>query len=412
MKIIANVNPFYLISGLYLAGGGLFLLLMALGNLQAIPPVPGVTWLRIHIVTIGAVTQALFGAVPALAAARLGVEGQPAGAAWRQWSLVNVGLVMLLIGMPASPRHIFMSVAGATLIFLAVLSLVNNLYGMARRSPEGAGNGTRFYLTAPVFLLLGITLAVSMLLGWPAPGGYAGTREAHIHANIWGFTSLAAAGLLLDLMPALTGKPLARPGWVSTTYWLMTVGAALLVAGPWLKSTPIMMAGMLPFLIATVLLLWNVNLSRDRNGPMPVRAIQLLAPYIWVFAPILAAPVMHLMPGTLPTAAVETAALQGLAFGWALQLIVTLLPVLLGGLARRDQAGLSLGGKIPDAPLLGVFALTAGPALIWAGNLSGMDAVIGAGYALIALGLLPALAQVWRFATAPGAPEAGAGNGA
>lgn len=409
LKMMANLNPFYLMSALYIGGAGAFLLLMGLGNVHAIPQLPGATWLRIHIVTIGAVTQALFGAVPALAAARFGVEGQPAGAAWRQWSLLNLGFFLLLIAMPAQPRHLFMAVSGATLVFLAVLSLVNNLYGMARRSPRGTTNGARFYLTAPAFFLVGITLAVSILLAWPAPGGYTGTREAHIHANTWGFLSLTMAGLLLDLMPVLSGRPLAQPGWVPATYWLMTAGAALLVAGPWLKMTPVMMAGMVPFMIGVILLLVNTARTRDPHGPMSVRATHLLVSYIWFFAPIVAAPALLLAPNLVPAAAVESSALQGLAFGWALQLLAAALPVLLAGPARRGSAGLNLAQSVPDAPPFGLFALNAGPALIWAGNLlsqspSAGNALIAAGYVLIAVGLLPALAQVWRFAT--GAPDA------
>lgn len=414
--MLTYVSPFYLMSGLYATGAVAFLLLTALAGLQVIPSLPGVTWLRIHIVTIGAVTQALFGALPALAAARLGGEGQPATAAWRQWVLLNVGFFLLLIGMPAQPRHLFLTVTGATLVFLAVLSLVNGLYGMARRSPHGAGAtaGTRFYLTAPVFLLAGITLAVSMLLGWPAPGGWAGTREAHIHANNWGFLSLAAAGILLDLTPVLTGRPLARPDRVSAIYWLITVGAILLVAGPWLDVRPVMLAGMVPFLIGVVLLLVNVAHSRDPRGPMPVRARHLLASYIWVFAPIVAAPALHMLPGLVSTAAVETAALQGLTYGWGLQLAVAALPVLVGGI-RREPEGPGAGRALPDAPAFGLFAVNGGMAAVWAGNIlsagaggtAAGGAVPAAGYALIAAGLLPALVQLWRFATAPGAPEGG-----
>lgn len=416
--MLTYVSPFYLMSGLYVTGAVAFLLLMALAGLQVIPSLPGVTWLRIHIVTIGAVTQALFGALPALAAARLGGEGQPAGAAWKQWSLLNVGFILLLVGMPAQPRHIFLAVTGATLVFLAVLSLVNSLYGMARRSPRGAGAGagTRFYLTAPIFFLVGITLAVSMLLGWPAPGGWAGTREAHIHANNWGFLSLAAAGILIDLTPVLTGRPLARPGWVSASYWLITIGAVLLVAGPWLDVMPVMLAGMVPFLIGVILLLVNVARSRDPRGPMPVRATHLLASYIWVFAPIVAAPALHLVPGLLPIAAAETAALQGLAYGWGLQLAIAALPVLVAGI-RYGPGGTAARPVLPDAPAFGVFAINGGMAAVWAGNIvsSGAGgaaaggAVLATGYALIAAGLLPALGQLWRLAT--GAPGARAGDG-
>ncbi len=289
------------------------------------------------------------------------------------------------------PWHILTAAAGAALVFTAVASLVGNLYAAARRSPQGISPGTRFYLSAPIFLLLGIGLAVGLLLGLPAPGGVAGIREAHIHANLWGFVALTAAGILLDLLPVLTGRPLARPGWVPAIYWLTTAGAALLVAGPLLEAAPVMMAGMIPFAVGNVLLLCNLPWKRGQDGPMPVRVAHIKAAYIWAFAPIVLAPVLHLSPVFLPFSAIEKAALQGLVFGWALQLAVAVLPV--------------LAGSSRDASRFDLLAMNAGPGALWAGSILSDfvpwgGRVVSIGFALIAATVLTALVEMWKLLTA------------
>jgi len=50
---------------------------------------------------------------------------------------------------------------------------------------------------------MGITYAYGLFAHvWQVPGGWLGLREAHVHANAWGFLGLAAIGTLYDLPPA------------------------------------------------------------------------------------------------------------------------------------------------------------------------------------------------------------------
>lgn len=389
-------NPYYVTTALYMVGAVAAYLLLILGNQGLMKPLEGMAWLRIHIVTLGVVTQAIFGFLPSLAAARLGTDGQSVAVTWRQWAALNGGILLLLLGMPQ--RHSTVAVLGAILILLSSLCLAGHLLAMVRRAPAGVKAGTRFFLTAPLFLLTGVLLAVMLLLGWYGPGGYGGGREAHIHANIWGFFSLAAAGALVELMPVLAGRPLHRAGSVPLIHGLMTLGGVLLVVGPWFKATPVMLAGMLPFLIATVLLLRSLAGTLDGKGPLPNRARHALLGYLWVFAPIVSAPVLHLFPSLVPVGPVEAAALQGLVFGWGLQWVVALLPVLAAGWVAGWQRGVS---GVADAPSGSLLAMNLGPMAIWVGQVAPPSAgwgtlVLSAGYALLAAALLVAIGQIWQ----------------
>jgi len=56
---------------------------------------------------------------------------------------------------------------------------------------------------------MGITYAYGLFAHvWQVPGGWLGLREAHVHANAWGFLGLAAIGTLYDLFPRLLGTDL------------------------------------------------------------------------------------------------------------------------------------------------------------------------------------------------------------
>src|SRR5690606_19019145 len=82
--------------------------------------------------------------------------------------------------------------------------------------------------------------------------------EVHIHANNWGFMALLFAGLLVDLYPSFAGRSLAWPRSITPIFWAMTLGALLLVLGPWFQSNLFSVPGLILHLSATIWLLLNV----------------------------------------------------------------------------------------------------------------------------------------------------------
>ena len=66
------------------------------------------------------------------------------------------------------------------------------------------------------YLLVGIIIGTGLFLNWSEALYIKVPLEAHIHANSWGFMSLVFAGLLVDFVPMITGRPLGTTKNVST----------------------------------------------------------------------------------------------------------------------------------------------------------------------------------------------------
>ncbi len=395
------LNPFYWMAGLYACAGLLAAALTGLGTLPGAAGSLGLSWLRVHLITVGVVTQIVFGTLPGVLARRLGVPQGPGHRRGLEWLLLNLGFALLLVGKPAGDR--LWATLGAVLVLAAVAVLLQGLLQTWRRSGQPTGPGLRLYLTAPWFLLTGITLAVALFWNWPAPGGRDGILEAHIHANVWGFVSLMFAGTLLNWFPHLVGRPLAAPGWAGPTYWLLTVGAAILVAAPWLGIMPLMVGGLLPFAAGTLALVVNLLLTARAAGRWPPAAAHILLAYGWVFAPALFAPLLLLAGGTMDPARVQVVAVQGLINGWVLGVAMGAAPAVLGGHGPAAEAA---AGPAPEpvpaagpGSWLSVWALNLGVALIWVGILVSPAVqawCTGAGYAAITMAWVPFVRAVWR----------------
>lgn len=233
------MNPYLITSVLFLILAGFAALDSALTSFQILPWFNGLRWLRVHLITLGALTEALFGVLPMLTAKRADLKGfQPR---WDIWLLLTVGLLTLLVGIPL--MNYVLVVTGGTLIFIATLLLINLLRRMDPfMSVPGkqAGSGRPYYLAGLGYLLLGVFLGSGLWFGWGEALAVANPLEVHIHTNIWGFMSLVFAGLIVDLYPQWTGRALAWPGSVRPIFWMMTFGALAAVLGPWLAVTPLM----------------------------------------------------------------------------------------------------------------------------------------------------------------------------
>lgn len=386
-------NPFRMMTALFLTAGLFFAVLRGLGSLPAVSGPANLNWIRVHLITIGTVTQMIFATLPGLVARRLGTPDRAPAEAWLQWGLVNGGFLLIIAGIVGVDP--WTAALGASLLFSAVWRLLGGVLAAFRASGLRWRKTMRFYATAPVFLLVGITLAVSLVFGWPAPGGRPGTLEAHVHANVWGFLSLVVAGTLLDFFPGAAGAPLARPGWAPRIYWLLTAGCAGLVAGPWLGLHPLTVGGMVAYMTGTAILVINLVLTLTGRRRASPAALHIVLAYTWMFVPTFFAPFILFAPHLVRVPAVEAAALQGLVNGWILGVVMGALPLVL----RRER-------DLPPAPgsWHSVATLNAGVALIWltavVANSTAVTALMISGYALIAMAWIPLLRRTWAAVTA------------
>lgn len=397
-----RVNPFWLMTALYLAAGLVFALWRGLSEVPGASAPSNINWLRVHMVTIGTVVQMIFATLPGLAARKFTMEQRSTAETWLQWALVNVGFLLITAGIVGVDN--WTATAGATLVFIAVWRLWTGLIAAWRRAGHPWRESFRFYATAPVFFLTGITMAVTLLFNWFGPGGRAGTFEAHVHANVWGFVAMLVAGVLFDLFPAVTGVPMARPGWIRPIYWLLTVGGTGLVVGPWFGWLVATVGGLAVYVAGTVMLITLLILTLLQRRRAPVGAWHLVSSYAWMVVPAFFAPFIVLAPHLVRAAAIETAATQGLINGWLVGTLMGAIPVVMHSRTGEPDRPLFA----PDSPAPSAWwplgLLNAGVALIWGTVLTHSEAVaIGltaAGYLLIGIAWIPLLRSVWRHATA------------
>ena len=377
MRILRN--PFYLMAGIYLTLDVLALAAMALVVADIIAPVPGLVWLRIHLLTIGVVVQVILGTLPGHIASRLGASPPGRIMSVFLWTLVNICFALLLYSMPQGLSDLAAGAAAG--IFVAVVLMLVSIHRRGACPPVGARAGMAFFIAGSVFFLIGIFMAVSMLLHWSAPGGYFGQIEGHVHANVWGFLALVVAGFLLERIPTALGQPLRWRRLVAPTTLLLILGALGLVAGPWLAIMALTMGGIAIYLIGTALLVINLAGTALAARHWTANIAHLLIAYLWMAVPAAVAPIILTLTGKLPSGAVEAAAVSGLIAGWVLQIALGALPMRLREIRKRTTGWNGSWGSVA--------LLNLGVLLIWvAAFVTVADPATWltvAGYALVAL---------------------------
>ena len=384
-------NPYLLMTLLYASLAVLAALDSSLSSFNLLPWFSGLRWLRVHLITLGTLSEITFGLLPVLVAARAGQPKPPLR--WDIWLTLNAGLLTLLIGIPLVNAALIFT--GGTLVFVAATLLLRQLAGLRSPAPAPVLSGRWFYIAGLSFLLLGILVGTGLWLGWGPALGIQVPIEVHIHANNWGFLALVFAGLLVDLYPGFAGRPLAWPRSLPPIFGMMTLGALLLVLGPWFKSEFFSVPGIVLHLSATGWLLANViaPVRRERAAWGP-GLWHLVTAYVWIIAPVLVAPLIILKVPGFPGAGIEQNAPQALIYGWALQFGYAVIPYLFRRSLLPEQPA-KLGGSwlsLITAHLGGVF--------LWVSIFAqGYQVMLhGTAYALWVVSMLPVVIDLWRVA--------------
>lgn len=383
------LNPYFLMVILYLSMAVLLALDNALGLFTIVPAFQGIRWLRIHFITLGTLTEAVFWLMPALVAARQ--RKAPPPTRWDIWLTLNGGIITLLIGIPLMNSALI--ITGGTLVFIAVMLLIGQLAKMGDKAlPLKPAAGLPFYVAGLSYLLLGIIVGTGLWQGWGEALRIKVPIEVHIHANSWGFMSLVFAGLLVDAFRGFSGRDFAWPRSIPAVFWLMVLGALGLVLGPWTGSNWFSVPGLLLHTTGTVLLLLNV-IKPMLGERWSVGMWHLVTSYFWFFAPVLVAPlIIGRVPG-FPGAGIEQNAPQALVYGWILQFGYAILPYYFARIFLREKSP-SLGGS-----WFSLIATHIAGFLFWAGIfLLDYQAILqGSAYALWFLAMLPVAYQLWQI---------------
>ncbi len=382
------MNPYLIMSFLYLALAALVAVDASLTSWNVFAPFASLRWLRIHFITIGAVTEAMFGVVPVVAAIRAGRPRPPVR--WDIWLVVNAGFLVLLVGIPLVSEALI--AAGGGLVAVAAALLIRHLLDLRRDQPHSVS--TRFYLVGLAYLVVGVVVGTGLWLGWSEPLNIAVPIEVHIHANNWGFMSMVFAGLLIDIYPRVSGKSLAWPDSTRPIFWLMSLGALGLVLGPWTQSNLFSVPGLLAHLTGTIWMVLNIvrPVWGDRKNWSP-GMWHLTTSYVWILAPVLVAPLIITGVPGFPGVGIEQNAPQALIYGWVLQFGYAVLPYFFARFLLPDEPA-ELGGS-----RLSLVAVHAGGVALWSSIFitTFQSELHGVAYALWAVSAIPILLQLRRI---------------
>lgn len=379
-------------AALYLLVALVMALDASLVNFELLPYFSGIRWLRIHFITLATLTQVLFGALPLVVAQARGLPRPEMR--WDIWASLNVGIVLLAVGIP--PINSALIITGGTLVFVATLLLIGQIARVGSESEVAPSepSGKAFFISGLSYFTLGIIVGTGLWNGWMPVLHVETPLEVHIHANNWGLFSLVFAGLLISMHKTWTGRPFPRPEALRYIFWLLNAGAFGLIFGPWFGSTWLLVPGLAAHLVGVV---WLLRLfigsqvrSKDRWTP---GITHLMVSYVWIIAPVLAAPLILFSIVDLPQADIEALAPQALVYGWALQFGVAVVPYFLAKL-MRPNAPAQLGGTWVSLALLNV-----GSAALWLAVFAEPTRALWSGmaYLLWALALVPVVGQVFRI---------------
>ncbi|GMV34330.1 MAG: hypothetical protein DYG85_11820 [Chloroflexi bacterium CFX1] len=355
-------------------------------SLNLVSAFPALRWVRVHFITLGILSQAIFGLLPILTAS-LAKKPKPAFR-WDIWLTLNAGLVALIAGMAGVNHPIIF--AGGTLVFIAATLLLLQLWNV--RGGDAPAS-LKFYIMGVAYLLLGIIVGTGLFLNWSEALYIKVPLEVHIHANSWGFMSLVFAGLLVDFIPMITGKALGSSKDVSLIYWGMTLGAFGLVLGPWLGgSLPPTVSGLILHLSATIwLMVLMARALKAGNRLDSAGGWHLVASYSWILLPVLVAPFILL--GFIKGGPVESTAPQALIYGWVLQFGIALIPYIARRFFIKEETP-QLGGSWVSLILANL-----GSVLVWVSIFSGPAEGIlyGIAFALYTLAMIPPLKELFEI---------------
>ncbi|MFQ5401023.1 MAG: hypothetical protein ACE5E7_15670 [Anaerolineae bacterium] len=388
--------PYFLMAILYLSLAVLEALDASFVSLRLLPWFNGMRWLRVHLITLGVLTQVLFSLMPMLVAIRHRLPRPHFR--WSIWLTLNAGILTLLVGIPLV--NIVPILGGGTLVFIATALLVAQLSGM--KPTEGSADnaahaGRKFYIAGLGYFLLGIIVGTGMWIGWAETLHIAAPVEVHIHANNWGLISLVFAGLLVDMYPVWAKRPFANPQSVNFIFWGMVIGALGLIFGPWFQLKWLLVPGLLLHLAATIWLLVNIikPLWGERRTWAP-GIWHLFLSYFWILAPVAAAPlVLFKIPG-IPAGTIETTAPQALIYGWLLQFGFAVIPFFFVRLFQPDKPS-QLGGT-----WLSLVLINLGGVFLWASIFiaPAQGILHGIAYLWWTAAMLPVVSQLWHIVRA------------
>ena len=362
--------------------------------LQDWPALPVPRWLAVHLLLLGAATNAILTWTEHFAVALMRARKPSRWASAGRLAALNLAIVGVLVGVGAELAAV--TVAAATLLGAVVVAHLVALLQIARRALMGRFAGTvRFYVAAGLAFVVGISFGALLAVDAVPHRLHDPLHAAHVHANVFGWVGLTVLGTLFTLWPTVLRTRMVDHVRSSARRCLLltTTGLAVSVTGLAADLRWVAVAGLATYGAGVVVALQPFLATWRRKAPRDGAAWSLAAGTGWLVAGVVADLVLL---STAPDSASYLARLDALipplAVGFVLQTLLGaltyLLPVIQGGGPAAVRAAIA---RLSRWWRVRVIALNAG-ALLLAGA-----GALNLRTAVTALGLALAVAPVVMF---------------
>ena len=380
------------------------------------PMLPGGRWLAVHLFTLGVLTNLVTALTHHFAETVLHAPSD--GRQWLRIAVLNVGILGVVVGLPAEQPLLLG--AGAVLTTVAVVWLYAALRRMRKRALTGRFTFVvRAYERACGAFTHGAILGALLGIGVLSGAWYGAARLAHLHVNILGWGGLVLLATVVFFGPTIMrtkiveGADALAARWIGIGATALTVAALLLLvtgAGDPFAVPARIGAGLGLAVYALAVTTVGVPVLQagrkarpSAHGRFLVAAVSWFLLAAWADAGVVAFGGMHWLD---PIGMVLLVGVLGQAITGSLGYLA---PMVWGGGPRGRTA---LRERLDRFPLARPLAYNAGMALVVVAALIGTAAggvgavVIRSGWTLVAAALLVQVAlTVTGIVRARGAVE-------
>jgi nitrite reductase (NO-forming) len=325
-------------------------------------------WLAVHLLLLGAVTNAIVTWTEHFAVALLRSEAPSRAVAAARLVALNVAVVGVLAGVAGNVPVLTM--AAATLLAAVVLVHLGSLVRISRRALMSRVAGTiAFYVAAGAALAAGIALGTVVSVGHLGHATHEQLHTAHVHANVLGWIGLTVLGTLFTLWPTVLRTRMADDVMRTAKVCLAVslTGLTLAVTGLATGVRPVALAGLALYAVGVVVALQPFVVTWRRKAPREAASWSMAAATAWLLLGVVADVVLLASaPGVTAYVPRLDALVPALAVGFVLQrllgALMYLLPVVLGGGPAAVRASIE---RLAPGWRWRLAALNAGVAAVW-----------------------------------------------
>jgi nitrite reductase (NO-forming) len=250
-------------------------------------PVP--RWLAIHLLLLGAVTNAIVTWSEHFAVALLRAANPSQRRSAVRLAGLNVAIVGVLVGVSYDLN--ILTIAAATVLVVVVGAHLTSLVLIARGALQGRFAGTvRFYLVGGVALIVGVVLGTLLALGVGGMAHHDPMHAAHVHANVFGWIGLTVLGTLFTLWPTVLRTRMVD-GVMRAAHWclvLTVAGLTITVTALILSAPAVAAVGMTVYAVGLGFALKPFLSTWRRKSPHDAASWSMAAATTWLLVGVVA----------------------------------------------------------------------------------------------------------------------------